>query len=129
MDYSKIKLTKYRPKSMRIDKPMILIGKTGLRFNVACGKYVNRHYKYCEIYYDKTEMVVAIKPTNELSESSLKICRSIKNSPFVCARDFLKRMGIKERLGLSDDFKSIRVLPTWNEKARMFFLDLKPFIK
>lgn len=129
MDYQKLKLKRYQPKCMRSDKPMISISKIGFRFNVASERHMNRHYKYCELYYDKNEKVIAIKPTNELSTSSLKICWATKTNPFICARNFIKETGIGRLIGLPDDAKSIRFFPAWNEKARMFFLDLKPLIK
>lgn len=129
MDCQNIKLTKFRPKMTRLKRPMITLNKLGFRFNKACENHMNRHYKYCELYFDKNEMVVAIKPTMEMSENALWIIRAKTGNPFVSAREFLNKTGIKEKIKFPSGYGSMRILPVWNEKARMFFLDLKPLIK
>jgi len=125
IDYQKLKLKKFRPK---LRKPMISINQRGFRFNLACEKYMNRHYKYCELYYDNDEKVIAIRPTNVFSGNLMKVDRTLSN-PFVRAMNFLNITGIRKALKLSANYKSIRMLPIWNNRAKAFLLDLKPFVK
>jgi len=128
MDIQTLKLKKYQPMVMKLDRPMVTISIVGFRFNKSSEKHMNRHYKFAELYYDKDQHIVAIKPTNELSENSFKICRSTRNNAFICAQDFMRRTGIRAQLKFKD-YKSRRVFPSWSDKLKMFLLDLKPFIK
>lgn len=126
MDYQKIKLKRYRPKR---NIPMISISKEKIRFNNACEIRMNRHYKYCELYYDKDERIIAIKPTNELTENSMKLCKSSGQYAFLSTKNFFRITGIIKLLKLPRKYKSIKLIPSWNERSRMFFLDLRPFLK
>ena len=126
MDYQKIKLKVYRPKR---NIPMISISKEKIRFNNACEIRMNRHYKYCELYYDNDERILAIKPTNEWTANSMKLCKAEGQYKYLSAKDFFRITGMIKLLKLPRKYKSIKLIPSWNERSRMFILDLRPFLK
>lgn len=123
MNVEKLKLKKHKPIYTRTSKPLITLSQVGIRFNKGCQTHMNKHYKYCELYYDRDAKVIGIHPTNEFSEYSRKIVRNNDIYPIICAVDFLRDIGIITKLK-SKNCKSIRTIPVWSDKKKMFLVDL-----
>ena len=128
----KYRFKKYVPKNKNYDVPSITILKTGsMRLNQYCRKFLNKK-PYCELLYDEKEKVVAIKPIQIELITTLRITnwKREDNSLSIQCKNFFSEFKILEYLGLDSPLskiKSIQIPAQWNDKNKMFFVNLKYF--
>ena len=123
----KYRFKKYLPKNKKYNTPAATIAIAQIRLNHHCRNFLERK-PYCELFYDRYQKVIAIKPIHVETSYSMKINnhqRKDCNMAIQC-RAFLKEDGILEYLGLGK-LKSLQFPAQWDEKNKMFFVNLKYF--
>jgi hypothetical protein len=102
------------------DQAMITVLKGGqLGINKMCMEEYFRDYKYVEMYYDKDQKKIGIRPTNDSTNDAYNV-RLIKGGKLanISVKEFLKHFGIEHG-------KSIAYSATWNEKEKLVEVDIK----
>ena len=100
-------------------EPAITIRKNG---TIAINRWAVENFPfndkpYVTLYFDKKEMIIGIKPTDDATEGSVfKISREKGKTPTISCQAFLNSMGISYREG------SWLYAVTWDEKREMMLV-------
>jgi len=124
MNEAGLHLKRYYARGNQYSEPIITISKKGMSLNRACTPAVNEK-DYCEIFYDDEKDVVALMPYHIFRVGSFKINKNIeKCKTTLHCTGFIQMIGMRETL---DEMgrESIPIKATWNDKNKMFLLDLK----
>lgn len=108
---------------------MVTISPRTFRFNSACyPNIVNK--KFCEIYIDRKNKIIAFRPLHIESPSSFLICKggSGDRNWVICASDFISKE-LYESLKFLKEERSYAAQIEWDVKNKIFILDIKPLIE
>jgi len=102
---------------VKYDKPCVTISMHGISFNAACRSYFQRK-PFALLYFDSKKKAIAIMPYHERAKIGYKINPS-SGSFLISARKF-----VTEHIRKFTNGQRIRIFPLWDEKNKMFVLDL-----
>jgi len=115
----KYKFKQFKPIRRKLNVPCITITEAGFSFNRFCKPYFQRK-PYTLIYLDNNQSAIAIMPIQEQAEDVYKVNSYNKTNPFVPCAGFIRKH-LKPYLNKG----SFRMIPIWDDKNKMFILDLK----
>ena len=120
MESEKLEFEKYHPQSQPSSLPVISFNTHYITFSKSCSPMLQRK-PFCELYYDRRQGVIAIKPLQVESLYSLKICQSNGKRAISC-RGFMSKF-LLGKLGIGSEYK--RFVGTWDDKNKYFLVNLK----
>jgi hypothetical protein len=120
MNPEKLKFEKYIPKGPVYTFPLISISSQYINFTRSCFPMLQRK-PYCELFYDRTQRVIAIRPTHIESENTLKINYS-KYKKSISSRGFISKYLSKEVGGFGRVYTRFKAF--WDDKNKCFLIDL-----
>ena len=124
MNVETLNLKRYYPKISRYNSPVITIGKVHLSFNRICRPALHNK-PYCEIFFDEKQKVMAIKPLHVETVFTKRLYNIPGQNPRLCIGGFLKQTGLFEQFRMyRSGFKHIRFRAIWNNKGKLFLIDL-----
>ena len=115
------------PKTKKYRTTAITIAKDQMRLNRHCREYFWKR-PYCELFFDEAEKVIGIKPVHIETPYSLLVInfRNKDGNLTIQCREFLNENRILEYLNIGKR-KSFQFPAQWNDKNKMFFVNLKYF--
>lgn len=102
------------------NQTMITVLKGGqLGISKMCLEEYFKDYKYADMYYDKGQKKIGIRPTNDATSDSCNI-RRIKHGTLasISIIEFMKQFDIKHE-------NSISYLAVWNDEEKLVEITLK----
>jgi len=100
-------------------EPCVSISKNGICFNTACRPYFQRK-PYVILYFDEKTKAVGIMPTQEKHEKGYSVSTSSGSFSISAAKFIREHMKSYLKTGGPQ-----RLFPIWDDKNKMFILDLK----
>ena len=123
----------FTPPRKRADKPIVSITKNRLQLNKKCQKYFEG-VNFVELYYDRKNKIIGIKPQRKGTNKALKINRyDDRGIAVIAATQFLRIYGIAPMLkfdvfdneGRRKGGQSIQIIAEWDDKENMVIVKLK----
>lgn len=109
--------------SPRGKNPAISVSRRGFRLNKGCLPCIQRK-DFCELYFNKKQAVVGLKPYQLETPGSVRISRSKEHEAMIFCTPFIRMLGINDLIE-ANGMKSRRIRGIWDDKRKMFLLDLR----
>ena len=123
-DGEKLNFKQYIPTS-KCGILYVAISKENIYLPVCCHKYLQRK-RFCELFYDEKQKIIAIRPTHVEALKTMKIRNHTKGSKSISIIGFFREFKISPFLGTyKPGFKSKRFIVRWSDKNKCFLIDLK----
>ena len=125
---------KYSPQGKRSDRAVIAISRRRLQINRICQR---KHFKDCgfaELYFDRDNLMVGIKPLAQETRDSIIIRRyESRGVAIISAAPFIEKfhldrvldLGEKDETGNVVGERSVQIPAEWDGSQKMVILKLK----